>query len=43
MIQGKMDEQYLPKKVEEDAQDYWERHQSFKAAPDPKREKFYCL
>jgi len=38
-----MDEQYLPEKVEKDAQDYWERHQSFKAAPDPKREKFYCL
>ncbi|MHB1142527.1 MAG: leucine--tRNA ligase [Sulfuricaulis sp.] len=38
-----MDEQYLPEKVEKDAQDYWERQQSFKAAPDPKREKFYCL
>jgi leucyl-tRNA synthetase len=38
-----MDEHYLPEKVEKDAQDYWERQQSFKAAPDPKREKFYCL
>jgi leucyl-tRNA synthetase len=38
-----MDEHYLPDKVEKDAQAYWERHQSFKAAPDPKREKFYCL
>ncbi|BAV33050.1 leucyl-tRNA synthetase [Sulfuricaulis limicola] len=38
-----MDEQYLPEKVEKDAQDYWERHHSFKAVPDPTREKFYCL
>jgi leucyl-tRNA synthetase len=38
-----MDEYYLPEKVEKDAQDHWERHQSFKAVPDPKREKFYCL
>jgi leucyl-tRNA synthetase len=38
-----MDEHYLPEKVEKDAQTCWERHQSFKAAPDPKREKFYCL
>jgi leucyl-tRNA synthetase len=38
-----MDEQYLPEKTEKDAQDYWERHHSFKAVADPKREKFYCL
>ncbi|MEW6332060.1 MAG: leucine--tRNA ligase [Pseudomonadota bacterium] len=38
-----MDEQYLPEKTEKDAQDYWERQHSFKAVPDPKREKFYCL
>ncbi len=38
-----MDEQYLPEKVEKDAQEYWEKHQTFKAAEDPNREKFYCL
>ncbi|MDO8705201.1 MAG: leucine--tRNA ligase [Sulfuricaulis sp.] len=38
-----MDEHYLPEKVEKDARDYWDRHQTFKAVPDPKREKFYCL
>ena len=38
-----MDEQYLPEKVEKDAQAYWEQHQTFKVAEDPKREKFYCL
>ncbi len=38
-----MDEHYLPEKVEKDAQDYWEKHRTFKATKDPKREKFYCL
>jgi len=38
-----MDEQYLPGKVEKDAQTYWEQHQTFKAVEDPQREKFYCL
>lgn len=38
-----MDEQYLPEKVEKDAQEYWDKHQTFKAVEDPKREKFYCL
>ena len=38
-----MDEQYLPEKVENDAQAYWDQHQTFKAVEDPQREKFYCL
>jgi leucyl-tRNA synthetase len=38
-----MDEHYLPAKVEQDAQEYWEQHQTFKAVEDPQREKFYCL
>jgi len=38
-----MDERYLPERVERDAQDYWEKNQSFKAVVDPLREKFYCL
>jgi leucyl-tRNA synthetase len=38
-----MDEHYLPESVERDAQNYWDKHQSFKAVADPQREKFYCL
>jgi leucyl-tRNA synthetase len=38
-----MEERYLPESVERAAQAYWEKHQSFKAVADPKREKFYCL
>ncbi len=38
-----MDERYSPQQVEQDAQAYWDRHQSFKAVEDPAREKFYCL
>ncbi len=38
-----MDQDYLPEKVEKDAQDYWDRHQAFKVTEDPEREKFYCL
>ncbi len=38
-----MQESYSHEEVEKDAQDYWEKHQTFKATEDPKREKFYCL
>ena len=38
-----MDEQYLPEKIEKDAREYWEKHQSFKAVKAPGREKYYCL
>jgi leucyl-tRNA synthetase len=34
---------YDPRGVETAAQTYWDEHQSFKAAEDPNREKFYCL
>jgi len=38
-----MDESYLPASVERDAQNYWNKNQSFRAVADPKRDKFYCL
>src|SRR3569623_80635 len=38
-----MDEMYDSRRVEEDAQRYWEQHRSFDAVEDPAREKFYCL
>jgi len=38
-----MDATYDPGAVERDAQDYWEREQSFRVSEDPAREKFYCL
>jgi len=38
-----MDEQYLPRQVEQDARSHWEREQSFRATVDPKRPKYYCL
>jgi leucyl-tRNA synthetase len=38
-----MDEHYSPQKVEQDAQGHWQKNQSFKAQPDPKLPKYYCL
>jgi len=38
-----MDDRYLPEKVEQDARAWWEKHRSFKAVADPRREKYYCL
>jgi len=38
-----MNEQYEPKLIEEQAQSYWEEKQSFKAAEDLSKEKFFCL
>ncbi len=38
-----MDPLYDPKKVEEEAQHYWETHNTFKVVEDPNKEKFYCL
>lgn len=37
------DAQYQPQDVENEAQQYWERHQSFKVSEDSSKEKFYCL
>jgi leucyl-tRNA synthetase len=38
-----MDEQYLPRQIEQQVQGDWDRRRSFSAAADPQREKFYCL
>jgi len=38
-----MDDHYSPESIEKDAQQYWDQHQSFKAAETPGREKYYCL
>ena len=38
-----MDEQYPARKIESEAQAYWEQQQVFKAQEDATREKFYCL
>ncbi len=38
-----MQETYNPSQIEQDAQEYWETNQSFRAVEDPDREKFYCL
>ncbi|MDX9874901.1 MAG: leucine--tRNA ligase [Spongiibacteraceae bacterium] len=38
-----MEEHYHPQQIEEQAQQFWEQQQSFRAVVDPNREKFYCL
>jgi leucyl-tRNA synthetase len=38
-----MDSHYSPAEIEADAQDYWQRKQSFKVTEDLSTEKFYCL
>ncbi|MBV1930507.1 MAG: leucine--tRNA ligase [Porticoccaceae bacterium] len=38
-----MQEQYHPKDIEQDAQQYWRENQSFKVEADSQREKYYCL
>jgi len=38
-----MQASYQPQEIEREAQEYWARHQTFKAVEDPKREKFCCL
>ncbi len=38
-----MDVSYTPLEIEQDAQAYWERNQSFKVVEDLNKEKFYCL
>jgi leucyl-tRNA synthetase len=38
-----MQSQYFPKKIEDDARQYWESNRCFQAIEDPKREKYYCL
>ena len=38
-----MDAHYSPRDIERDAQQYWDKHQCFKAVEDANREKYYCL
>ncbi|RUR09595.1 leucine--tRNA ligase [Legionella sp. km772] len=38
-----MDTIYKPQEVEEQAQQYWQKKQSFNVAEDLNKEKFYCL
>ncbi|MDH5323896.1 MAG: leucine--tRNA ligase [Gammaproteobacteria bacterium] len=38
-----MDEQYHPKAVEEQAQQFWQDEGTFRVTEDPDKEKFYCL
>ena len=38
-----MSHQYLPEQVELEAQDYWDKKQSFSVSEDLGKEKFYCL
>ncbi len=39
----KVESQYNPEQVEEEAQQYWREHDSFRVSEDPGKEKFYCL
>ena len=38
-----MENHYRPEQVEQQAQQYWEQTQAFKASEQPGKEKFYCL
>jgi len=38
-----MDQNYNPKDIEQQAQQYWEENQSFQVTEDPNKEKYYCL
>ncbi len=38
-----MEELYHPQAIERQAQQFWQQQQSFRAAVDPTREKYYCL
>jgi len=38
-----MEARYQPENIEQQAQEFWEEQQSFKAVEDPQKEKFYCL
>lgn len=38
-----MDEHYHPLEIENQAQEYWDKHNSFVVTEDKSREKYYCL
>ena len=40
---AKKDISYIPKLVEQEAQNFWEKNDSFSVTEDPNKEKFYCL
>jgi len=42
-MSSKISTQYSAQEVEKSAQEYWEKHSSFKVTEDPDKEKFYCL
>jgi len=39
----KTEKAYTPKIIEKEAQDYWEKNESFSVTEDPEKEKFFCL
>ena len=39
----KLEAQYKPSQVEDEAQTYWRENDSFRVSEDPGKEKFYCL
>ncbi|MGB0954368.1 MAG: leucine--tRNA ligase [Panacagrimonas sp.] len=38
-----MQEQYEPRQIERDVQNFWRENRSFEVTEDPEREKYYCL
>lgn len=38
-----MQEKYNPQQIEREAQEFWDKNQTFKATEDTNQEKFYCL
>jgi len=37
------DKEYTPETIEKEAQEYWEKNQSFCVTEDLEKEKFFCL
>ena len=38
-----MDEQYHHAKIEQEAQEFWDKNNTFQVTEDPSKEKYYCL
>ena len=38
-----MNKSYHPENIEKEAQEFWEKNDSFVVFEDSKKEKFYCL
>jgi leucyl-tRNA synthetase len=43
MNKTSINEQYIPREVEQRVQCHWEQHNSFRVSETPSKEKFYCL